>query len=116
MKFQAQLVHIVNPDADTSFFKNESIDLIFSTRSRPPELLCISLDRSRLKNVGYALGEIHVFTNNSTQAKSIIPAIQKPKEWKISINRADAFQGIYGSIVSPSPSKLRPFIQRKSSF
>ena len=116
MKFQAQLVHIVNPDADTSFFKNESIDLIFSTRSRPPELLCISLDRSRLRNVGYALGEIHVFTNNSTQAKSIIPAIQKPKEWKISINRADAFQGIYGSIVSPNPSKLRPFIQRKSSF
>lgn len=70
MKFQAQLVHIVNPDADTSFFKNESIDLIFSTISCPPELLCISLDRSRLRNVGYALGEIHVFTNNSAQAKT----------------------------------------------
>jgi hypothetical protein len=116
MKFQAQLVHIVNPDADTSLFKNESIDLIFSTRSRPPELLCISLDRSRLKNVGYALGEIHVFTNNSTQAKPLITAIPKRKEWKISISRTDAFQGIYGSIVTPNPPKLRPFIQRKSSF
>jgi hypothetical protein len=116
MKFQAQLVHIVNPDADTSFFKNESIDLIFSTLSRPPELLCISLDRSRLKNVGYGLGEIQVFTNNSKEAKSSFPAIEKRKEWKISISRADAFQGIYGSIVTPNPSKLRSFIQRKSSF
>jgi hypothetical protein len=116
MKFQAQLVHIVNPDADTSFFKNESIDLIFSTRSRPPELLCISLDRSRLKNVGYALGEIHMFTNNSTQEKISIHDFPKRKEWKISICRADAFQGIYGSIVTPNPSKLKSFIQRKSSF
>ena len=74
MKFQAQLVHIVNPDADTSFFKNESIDLIFSTLSRPPELLCVSLDRSPLKNVGYGLWEIHVFTNNSAQEKISIHA------------------------------------------
>jgi hypothetical protein len=116
MKFQAQLVYIVNADADTSFFKNESIDLIFSTLSRPPELLCISLVRSRLKNVGYGLGEIHVFTNTSTEEKSLIPAIQKRKEWKISISRTDAFQGIYGNIVSPNPSKLRSFIQRKSSY
>ena len=116
MKFKAQLVHIVNPEADTSFFKNESVDLVFSTISRSPELLCISLDRSRLKNVGYGLGEIHVFTDNIAQATSRIHAIQKRKEWKISICRTDAFQGIYGSIVSPNPSKLRFFIQRKSSY
>jgi hypothetical protein len=116
MKFKAQLVHIVNPEADTSFFKNESIDLVFSTFSRPPELLCISLDRSRLKNVGYGLGEIHVFTNNSVQEKTKIHTTQKRKEWKISICRTDAFQGIYGSIVSPNPSKLMPFIQRKSIY
>ncbi len=115
MTFKAQLVHIVNPEADTSFFKNESIDLVFSTISRSPELLCISLERSRLKNIGYGLGEIHVFTNNSTQEKTKIHSTPKRKEWKISICRTDAFQGIYGSIVSPNPSKLMPFIQRKSS-
>ena len=116
MKFKAQLVHIVNPKADTSFFKNESIDLIFSTISRSPELLCISLDRSRLKNVGYGLGEIHLFTNNSAQEKTKIHTTQKRKEWKISICRADSFQGIYGRLVSPNPSKLRSVIQRKSSY
>jgi hypothetical protein len=116
MKFQAQLVHIVNPDVDTSFIKNKSIDLIFRTISRPPKLLCTSLDRSRLKNVGYALGEIHEFTNKSTQQKTSIHNFQKRKEWKISINRADETQRIYGSIVSLNPSKLRTFIQRKSSY
>jgi hypothetical protein len=116
MKFKAQLVHIVNPEADTSFFKNESVDLVFSTISRSPELLCISLDQSRLKNVGYGLGEIHVFTDITAQSKSRIHAIQKRKEWKISISRADAFQGIYGRLVSPNPSKLKSFIQRKSSY
>ena len=116
MKFKAQLVHIVNPEADTSFFKNESIDLIFSTISRSPELLCISLDRSRLKNVGYGLGEIHVFTNNSAQEKTKIHTTQKRKEWKISICRTDALQGIYGRLITPNPSKLRSFIQRKSSY
>ena len=110
MKFKAQLVHIVNPDEDTSFFKNESIDLVFSTISRPPELLCISLDRSRLKNVGYGLGEIHVFTYSSAQEKTRIHDFQKRNEWKISINRADAFQGIYGSIMSDNPPKLMSFI------
>ncbi|MBP5995256.1 MAG: hypothetical protein KA736_06100 [Crocinitomicaceae bacterium] len=116
MKFKAQLVHIVNPEADTCFFKNESIDLIFSTISRSPELLCISLDRSRLKNVGYGLGEIHVFTNNSVQEKTKFHATQKRKEWKISICRTDAFQGIYGRIVSLNSSKIRSFIQRKSTY
>lgn len=116
MKFKAQLVHIVNPEADTCFFKNESIDLIFSTISSPPELLCILLDRSRLKNVGYGLGEIHVFTNNSVQEKTKLHTTQKRKEWKISICRTDAFQEIYGCLVTPNPSKLMPFIQRKSSY
>lgn len=116
MKFKAQLVHIVNPEADTSFFKNKSIDLIFSTISSPPELLCISLDRSRLKNVSYGLGEIHVFTNNSAKEKTKIHTTQKRKEWKISICRGGAFQGIYGRLISPYPSKIRSFIQRKSSY
>jgi hypothetical protein len=116
MKLQAQLVYIVNTESDAPFFKNESIDLIFKTTAYSPEFLCISLDKSRLDNVSYGLGEIHLFTRKTTRLKSRIHAIQKRKEWKISISREDTFQGIYGCIVSPNPSKLRPFIQRKPSY
>jgi hypothetical protein len=109
MKFKAQLVHIVNPEADTSFFKNESIDLVFSTISRSPELLCISLDRSRLMHSGFALGEIHLLKFLSNQDSIEVKTLQ------ISIIRQDSFQRVFGTMITPNLPKLRTFLNKKNA-
>ena len=109
MKFKAQLVHIVNPEADTSFFKNESIDLIFKKRSNQASWVCIRLDKSRLMHSGFALGEIHLMKFLKNQDSIEVKTLQ------ISYMRQDSFQRVFGTLITPNLPKLRTFLNKKNA-
>ena len=107
MKFQAQLMHIVNSETDVPFLKNESIDLIFKITSSQASWVCIRLDKSRLMPSGFALGEIHLLKFISNRDSIEVKTLQ------ISIIRQDSFQRVFGTLVTPNLPKLQSFLKRK---
>lgn len=108
MKFPAQLMHIGNSETDFPFFKNNPIDLIFKTTSNQASWFCISLNKSRLMNSGFALGEIHIlkFLPNLSSSEG--------RELHISIIRQDSFQCVFGTMITPNSPKLLTFLNRKN--
>ncbi len=107
MKFQAQLMHIVNSETDVPFLKNESIDLIFKITSNQASWVCIRLDKSRLMPSGFALGEIHLLKFLKNQDSTEERALQ------ITLIRQDSFQRVFGTLVTPNLPKLLSFLKRK---
>ena len=109
MKFQAQLMHIVNSETDVPFLKNESIDLIFKKRSNQASWVCIRLDKSRLMPSGFALGEIHLLKFLKNQDSIEERAVQ------ISIIRQDSLQRVFGTMITPNLPKLRTYLNKKNA-
>ncbi|MFM6935173.1 MAG: hypothetical protein ACKOXP_06990 [Flavobacteriales bacterium] len=94
MLLKVQLVHIVNEAKDMTYFKKQSIDLIFESKHFKGQSLCVQLDHSRLHPCSFRLGDTH--TMEWTKCKQVSSNQDINTAVKLSIRKGKHLQQVHG--------------------